>query len=278
MMNNQLKVSLIIAVYKDIDALRLIINALKNQTYKNFEVVIAEDNNSAEFERYISSIKELKVKHTSQEDLGIRKTRSINNAILASSGDYLIFIDGDCIPYSTFIESHVVLSESGYVVSGRRCNLGPKYSSYLRDNKLSALELEKSFLLRFPLIAKDAIEKHAEQGFRFSPNSFIYRKFIKHKETSILGCNYSCFKSDMIEINGYDEGLKESSLPDDTDLEWRFRCMGLKLKSAKNVANIFHLYHKRSFREQNGHERDLKKMNKNRIDKKFRCDEGLNTH
>ena len=38
-----MKVSVIIAVYKDVEALELIIESLKNQTYKNFEVIIAED-------------------------------------------------------------------------------------------------------------------------------------------------------------------------------------------------------------------------------------------
>ena len=33
-----MKVSVIIAVYKDVEALELIIESLKNQIYKNFEV------------------------------------------------------------------------------------------------------------------------------------------------------------------------------------------------------------------------------------------------
>lgn len=35
-----MKVSIIIAVYKDIESLNLIIEALKTQTYKNFEVIV----------------------------------------------------------------------------------------------------------------------------------------------------------------------------------------------------------------------------------------------
>lgn len=276
----QIRVSLIVAVYKDIDALDLIIQALKNQTYKNFEVVIVEDNNAKEMNEYVSSIKDLNVKHIFQDDNGIRKTRSLNNGILASEGAYLVFIDGDCIPYSTFIEAHVKLSEANYVVSGRRCNLGPKYSSYLRGHKLSPLKLEKTFIMRSPFIAFDAIEGHTEAGIYFNPDSFFYRKFLKNRKTrtSILGCNYSCFKKDMIKINGYDEGYKKSSLGDDTDLEWRFKGIGLKLKSAKNIANVFHLYHKRSARELVGHKEDVEKMRENMNNNSYICKEGLNTH
>jgi glycosyltransferase involved in cell wall biosynthesis len=106
-----LKVSLIVAVYKNVDALRLIIEALKLQTYKNFEVVIVEDCEDSNMEQYINSIEGLQVIHTTQEDIGLRKARSQNNGIIASTGEYLIFIDGDCIPYTTFIENHVKLAE-----------------------------------------------------------------------------------------------------------------------------------------------------------------------
>lgn len=275
-----LKVSLIIAVYKDIEALGLILDALKNQTYKNFEVVVAEDSSSSEMKEFISGVEGIEVKHTRQDDKGIRKTRSINNAILASEGDYLIFIDGDCIPYSTFIESHVSLTESGYVVSGRRVNLGPRYSAMLRGKRLTPLQLETTYLLRFPLVAWDAIEKHAEAGIRFSTDSWYYKLVVKNKKRNVglLGCNYSCFKNDMVSINGYDEGYPESSLGDDTDLEWRFKACGLKIKSAKNIANQFHLYHERSWRGDEGLARDMKKMRVNQENNRYFCEQGLDKH
>ena len=277
---NKFLVSLIIAVYKDIDALDLIIQSLKTQSYKNFEVIIAEDNNSTEMKNYVSKIEGLQVKHTSQDDNGIRKTRSLNNGILVSEGEYLVFIDGDCIPYSTFIESHVKLSEPNYIVSGRRCNLGPKYAGYLREKKLSPLQLEKTFIRRFPFIAVDAVERHAEAGIYFNPDGYVYNKFLKNRNsnTNMLGCNYSCFRSSIFEINGYDEGYGETAVGDDTDLEWRFKAAGLKIKSARNVANIFHLFHGRSFRNHISAEKELEIMENNKNNNTFICKKGLSQH
>lgn len=274
------KVSLIIAVYKDVEALKLIVDSLRNQTYKEFEIVIVEDGEDADMKEYISSIDDLDVKHTTQEDLGIRKTRSLNNGIIASSGDFLIFIDGDCVPYSTFIESYVKLAEDGYVLSGRRVNLGPKYSKKLRDKEISAFTLEKTFLLRYPFVAKDAIERHSEDGFYFSPDGWIYNTFIKNRKssTSILGCNYACFKKDIVAINGYDEAYRDTAVGDDTDLEWRFKAIGLKLKSAKYVANVFHLYHPRSIREKIGSDWALELMVQKRRNNQFKCDQGIDKH
>ena len=99
-----MKVSVIVAVYKDVEALELIIESLKNQTYKNFEVIIAEDGQDEKMQAFIKSIKDLDIKHATQEDIGVRKSKSQNNGIKTSSGEYLIFIDGDCILYSDFIE------------------------------------------------------------------------------------------------------------------------------------------------------------------------------
>ncbi|MCK9455055.1 MAG: glycosyltransferase [Sulfurimonas sp.] len=280
MLDKNRKVSLIIAVYKDVEALKLIMDALRYQTYTDFEVVIAEDGENTQMREYIESIKDFNIKHTTQEDLGIRKTRSLNNGIIASSGDFLIFIDGDCVPYSTFVESYVKLAEDGYVLSGRRMNLGPKYSKKLRDRELSTLTLEKTFLFRYLFIAKDAIERHSEDGFRVSPDGWIYKTFIKNRKasTSILGCNYACFKKDIVEINGYDEAYRDTAVGDDTDLEWRFKAIGLKLKSAKYVANVFHLYHPRSIREKISSDWALELMEEKKRSKQFKCEQGIDRH
>ena len=275
-----MKVSVIIAVYKDVEALELIIESLKNQTYKNFEVIIAEDGQDEKMQAFIESIKDLDIKHTTQEDIGIRKTRSLNNGIIASEGEFLIFIDGDCIPYSTFIESYVKISQDGFIISGRRVNLGPKYSKKLRNKIISPLELEKTFLLRYIFISQDCKEGHSEDGFYFSPDGWIYNKFIKNRKasTSILGCNYACFKKDIIAINGYDEGYGETAIGDDTDLEWRFKALGCKIKSAKNVANVFHLYHSRSFRNRIDTNKYLEIFKENKLNNKFICTFGLSSH
>jgi len=280
MLDKNMKVTIIIAVYKDVEALKLIIEALRHQTYRDFEVVIVEDGEDPHMKEYIESIEDFSIKHTTQEDLGIRKTRSLNNGIIKSSGEFLIFIDGDCVPYSTFVEYYVKLAEDGYVLSGRRVNLGPKYSKKLRDKELSAFKLEKTFLLRYPFVAKDAVERHSEDGFCFSPDGWVYNTFIKNRKasTAILGCNYACFKKDIVAINGYDEAYKDTAVGDDTDLEWRFKAIGLRLKSAKYVANVFHLYHPRSIREKISSDWALGLMAEKKKNNQFKCDQGIDKH
>ena len=238
-----MKVSVIVAVYKDVEALELIIESLKNQTYKNFEVIIAEDGQDEKMQTFIKSIKDLDIKHTTQEDIGVRKSKSQNNGIKTSSGEYLIFIDGDCILYSDFIEKHLKLSSPLNIISGRRVNLGPKYSSFLRNKNITSLWLEKNFTKKYFDISKDAREeKHTEEGFKIKPFSFLHKILhlkYKKKDVSILGCNFSCYKQAMIDINGFDEELGNSAYASDTDLEWRFKALGCKIKSAKMLQMYF---------------------------------------
>lgn len=271
-----IRVSVIVAVYKDVQSLSLIITALKRQTYKNFEVIIAEDGENPQMREYVASITGLDVKHTTQEDIGVRKARSQNNGIIASNGEYLIFIDGDCVPYTTFVEAHVALAESGTVLSGRRVNLSESLTQKIKSDLMDIIDIEKN-LWKYVALAFEKNSKY-EYGLYLSPRGWLYPLLskLRKRNTSILGCNFSCFRADMIALNGFDEGYGETSLSDDTDLDWRFRAYGLAIKSCKNVANQFHLWHTYN-------ERDIgpfywEKMVENQKGNRYICEAGINTH
>jgi len=272
-----MNVSIIVTVYKDIVALNLVVESLKLQTYKDFELIIAEDAHNQEMKDYVDSIEGLNVKHTFQEDNGVQKPRSQNNAILASTGEYLIFIDGDCILSPHFIESHVALAEEGCVLSGRRFNLNAEKTQRIKEKKIDIKRfLEHFWLYNFMQIFDR--ESRFEQGIYLDPKGFLYSHFLakRQRHVKIIGCNFSAYKSDMIKMNGFDEGYGQSGISDDMDLDWRFEAMGLKVKSCKNAANMFHLYHKSYPRVM---ELDnLEKLQKSQSQGKYRCDEGLDKH
>lgn len=275
-----MRVSLIAAFYKDIVALKLIIEALKLQDYDNFELIVAEDNNDPAIAEYLSTITDIDILHTAQEDVGIRKARSQNNAIIKSTGDYLIFIDGDCIPYPNFVSSHVALAEKGCVLSGRRVNLGSRTSRLIRTNKLSAKLIANNYLLFTPLLWLDGTT-HIGQGLPLSTNSWLYKNiFAKRKKsnTNILGCNFSCFKKDIVNIDGFDESYGETALPDDTDIQWRFQASGLQLKSCKMVANVFHLHHAARSNHPTDGPAHMKRMILKKSSNDYVATKGLSSH
>lgn len=274
-----MKVSVIIAVYKDVEALLLIFHSLEKQTYKNFEVVVAEDGDSSEVEDLLAAYSttfSFEVVHTSQKDEGVRKSKSQNNGIREATGSYIIFIDGDCLLYSNFIENHVLLSEKKNIITGRRVNVGPKYSSSLRERRISGEWLEQNFLRKYFDIKKDAkIERHTEEGVSIKPKGILHwlTKKARKRPVPLLGCNMSMYKSALIEINGFDEDLGNSAMASDTDLEWRFRGLGYTIISAKFIANQFHLYHERKECEYNRGNDEV--MKKNKVNKMYRCRNGI---
>jgi len=274
-----MKVSVIVAVYKDVEALELIFESLKLQTYKNFEVIVAEDGESSQIKDFVGLCRDkfsFEIIHTSQKDDGVRKSKSQNNGIRAAKGSYLIFIDGDCLLYSHFIENHVLLSSEKYIVTGRRVNVGPKYSALLRERQLSSECLENSFYRKYFDIKKDAkLERHSEEGFSIKPHGLLHKlmKKIRNRPVPLLGCNMSMYKSAILEINGFDEDLGNSAMASDTDLEWRFRGLGYTIVSAKLIANQFHLYHERKESEYNRNDDVMIKVNQNT--KRYRCENGV---
>jgi GT2 family glycosyltransferase len=256
---SNLKVSLIIAFYKDLEALSLIFDAMRRQTYKNFEIVVAEDNDSPHTKTFLAKQTDLEIVHISHPDIGRTKAAAQNKAVCASTGEYLIFIDGDCIPYSTFLEGHVVFSAPKQIMSGRRVNLPENLSRKLRQGTLSSESLEIMFWW------------HSISNF--------YKSIIKPKtrNTQILGCNFSCYKADFVSINGFDESYGLSILGDDTDLNWRFKDYGAQLVSCKNIANTFHLYHERPKYNYDPSE-DLRRFNERKAAHLFYCEQGISQH
>lgn len=125
-MDAKTAVSIIIPFYNGIDWLEMIFVALGKQTFKDFEVIVADDGSR---EDVVARLEELMarqpfpVTHLWQEDCGFRKNRMLNKAVVQSRTEYLIFLDGDCIPHRKFVEEHCKARREGFVVAGRRVDL-----------------------------------------------------------------------------------------------------------------------------------------------------------
>ena len=277
-MENNLNCSIIISVYKDTKSLDLILESLANQTIIPNEVVISEDGDSSEMRDYIKIAKEkyknLDITHLFQEDNGWRKNIALNRAIVASKYEYLIFIDGDCIPYSSFIEGHIRNAEQKIVLCGKRIELGPKLSDKIKNRILKVLDIEKKFFRFLPQLIKDDT-KHLEDGLIFSMSSFVTKLVHKRYVRHIVGCNFSSFKENFFAINGFNEDFINPSEGEDVDPSWRFRKVGVDLKSIRLVANVAHLYHKKRFDDNIGKiNREI--MNKTKLEEIYYCINGIN--
>src|SRR5688572_10564625 len=119
-----MKVSLIISVYKDVDSLRTVLDGLSFQTYKDYEIVISEDGESEEMRSFLNAYTHGNtIVHITQPDVGWRKNQALNHAIGRASGEYLIFIDGDCVLHHKFVENHIRYAAPERILAGKRVKL-----------------------------------------------------------------------------------------------------------------------------------------------------------
>jgi GT2 family glycosyltransferase len=246
------KSTLIISVYKDTEALGFIFDSLERQTLSPDEIIISEDGDSTEMATYLATQENRfpNLIHLTQKDDGWQKNIAMNNSIKAAKNEYLIFIDGDCVPYTTFVQGHIENAQKGIVLCGKRFELGPKFTDKIKNHKLTMLDLEKKFLWYLPWMGKDGA-RHVEEGFYFPSGSFLSNK-TKRYVNYIIGCNFSCYKEDFLAINGFDETYRLPSVGEDIDLGWRFRGLGIELKSCRNNACMMHLWHKKRFAKEEG--------------------------
>ena len=91
-----MKVSVIIATYRRDDSLKKAIESLKNQTYKDTEIIVVDDNADKTWnEKVAGIIAEFDgIRYIKNEtNKGSAETRNIG--IAAASGDYITFLDDD---------------------------------------------------------------------------------------------------------------------------------------------------------------------------------------
>lgn len=233
--------SLIISVYSKVRFLNLVLAGVARQSYKNFEIIIADDGSDDKMQQNLNQLRRTlpyDVKHIWHEDKGFRKNKILNKAIKASTSDYLIFIDGDCIPHRYFIESHIKERQLNFVLCGSRVMLSQDFSDSLSTDDVQNGKAEK-LSLQLVIDALRGRASRLEDGIR----NKLLLKMHQRKQARILGSNFSIEKSLLEEVNGFDERYEGPGLGEDSDVEFRLSLLGAKFKSVRNFAILYHLYH-----------------------------------
>ena len=263
------KASVIISVYKDTEALHNILIALENQTEKDFEIIVTEDCESEEMQTFLADYKNrTNFYHLSQPDDGWRKTLAVNRAVDFAHSDYLIFLDGDCIPDPGFVALHLEQAEHERFLTGRRVYLGPAISKMIRKHPwvIKIIQNRLLFLLLLIPLHLDKVRSY-EVGL-----SSRFLQWLRGKKpVGMIGCNFSCYKQDLLTINGYNEDLTGVG-GEDNDLQWRFEGLGMATKGVKFLIPVYHLYHSH---ERTGSDENLKIIFANRDLKAYVCTNGI---
>ena len=234
--------TLIVAVYNNPNALRFIFAALLRQSFPNFEVIIADDGSGKGIADVVNDAKKkspFRIKHLWHADKGWRKNAMLNYAVQESSTEYLVFIDGDCIPSERFLEDHFTNREQGKVLLGRRVEHGKRWAESLSLDSISSGTFERYTFMDI-IDAVKGVSVRLEHGVRIT-NPLL--RLVTGTSNGILGCNFSTFKGHLVNVNGFDENYDGPGVGEDTDLFYRLQLIGVKGKSLRNLAIQYHLWH-----------------------------------
>jgi len=98
-----LKYSIIIPVFNRPDEVKELLDTLKLQTYKDFEIVIVEDGSQISSEQVVDHYTAtLSIQYFSKQNEGPGLTR--NYGAERASGNYFIFFDSDCLIPANYME------------------------------------------------------------------------------------------------------------------------------------------------------------------------------
>lgn len=102
-LHNGPKISVVIRTCNRPQMLRGALASLANQTYSNFEVVVAEDGPAASKEMIEQEFPQLKVRYLCS-GTNVGRGRNGNNGLAAATGEYLNFLDDDDYFYPDHLE------------------------------------------------------------------------------------------------------------------------------------------------------------------------------
>lgn len=258
-----MKVSLIVSYYKNESNLKLIFKGLNRQSFRDFEVIVAEDDSNASTVHFIESQQKNVnfpiVLLSQKQDDGFRKNQMLNRALQIAQAEIVCFIDGDCIPHRHFLRTYASLITDDNICFGKRVNLGERITKKIYKTK------NFKYLSFIALLFSDSNKIKEALYLPFS---------LKFKDTGLLGCNWGVRKVNLLKINGFDEDYTSAGVGEDVDVEWRLRAIGLKMISTKNKAIVYHLHHPRGYTEERV-QLNYKKMQKKKESNSIWCENGL---
>ena len=239
-----MEVSVIISTYNSENLLQKVLWGYHNQTFNNFELVIADDGSKESTKIMIENFQKntnLPITHVWQEDNGFQKSQILNKAILECKAPYIIMSDGDCIPKHNFVEVHNSKKKEGYFISGGYFKLSKELSELIdKETILSG----SCFKLKW--LKKNGLKKS------FKNNKLTNKKIkagilnsVTPTKATWNGHNSSGWKKDIIAVNGFDERMQYGG--QDRELGERLFNYGIKPKQLRYSAIVVHLDHPRGY-------------------------------
>jgi glycosyltransferase involved in cell wall biosynthesis len=246
-MTNVPTLSVIISTYNWPEALEAVVEGFFSQSDMDFEIVIADDGSGEATRACVDRLRArspVPLRHVWQPDVGYRLAMSRNRGIRACGGDYVVVVDGDCVPQRNFVAQHRKLARRGFMVTGSRILLDPSASARVLAGQLDLQSIGLVDKLRLRM--SGGANKLAQMLWTLPD---VGREKSRFSFRRIKGCNMGIWRDDLERINGFDESFQGWG-HEDADLVVRLFHAGVMRKDGAFSTEVFHLWHREAKRDQ----------------------------
>jgi glycosyltransferase involved in cell wall biosynthesis len=242
------KIAVILSTYNWPRALELSLWGYAVQTYRSFQVVVADDGSGPETAETIERMRRetgLEIVHVWHEDRGFRKSEILNRAILATDCEYLIFSDGDTIPHRDLVERHRSFAEPGRYLAGGYVKLTAAVSE-----RIGVEEVRSGRAVSLRWLWAQGL-RPGRRALRFVPQRWgALLDRITTTPPNWHGNNASTWREHLIAVNGFDMEMGYGG--QDAALGDRLRNLGIQPKRIRHRVPAVHLYHERPWQDLEG--------------------------
>ncbi len=245
-------ISVIVTTFNRPDALAAVLRGLFAQTDTGFEILVADDGSgdgTRDLIRRMAPAAPVPMAHVWQEDRGFRAGAARNRAAARAKGEYLIFLDGDCVPRPDFITRHRRLAERRWMVAGNRVLLSERFT---REALASGLPIHAWDFGRWRASGSSgAINRTAPLlTLPLGP----LRRLGSRRWQRVRTCNLGLWAEDFRAVNGFDEAFEGWGF-EDSDLAVRLLNRGVRRKEGAFATAVLHLWHRENDRAREGENR-----------------------
>jgi glycosyltransferase involved in cell wall biosynthesis len=241
--------SIVVTTYNRADALAAVLRGLLAQHDPPHEILVADDGSRDDTRVTVEALARagsVPVRHVWQEDRGFRAGAARNRAAALAAGDYLVFLDGDCVPRPDFVARHRALAERGWMVAGNRILLSEAFTREVLAGALPIHAWDDAHWRE----AAAAGNINRTLPLRALPLGPL-RKLGARRWQRVRTCNLAVWADDFRAVNGFDETYEGWGF-EDSDLAVRLLNHGVRRKEGAFATAVLHLWHRENDRRFEG--------------------------
>lgn len=233
-----MRCSLLVTTYNWEPALAAVLTSVRRQVRLPDEVVIADDGSRQDTrDLLLAQARDFPtaLRHVWQEDLGFRAASIRNRAIAACRGDYVVCIDGDMVLHPHFIADHLALAEAGSFLQGGRLQASAGYTARLLAGETPSFN---------PWMDVDFTAAHGDERRHTLHWPWLAQRKARsaHAGVTVMSCNMSFWRDDLLRVNGFDERMQGYG-SEDLEIDVRLRNAGVRRRRLKFAGLAVHLLH-----------------------------------